>query len=440
MTKTKVVFFHRVMVKTGGVETLLLRILRGAHEILDDVTFSVVCAKSSIDMPEIRAIGSDYFVPGLRRPYDLPIDFAVSTGLSGFVASHGCRSVRSGTVPSLFMLSTTTELNWRSMDLSGRGRVARHVGEALPVSNIVFPTENSRRVSAIRFPRLVDSPIVPIPVWSAFGATSPIQDAAGSVTGPGSGSATRGLFRVCSVGRFEPFKTYNLWMGEVIRCLRSEGISITWDVFGSGTDEAAVRAIADRSGGSVAFRGVLPYEQFAAVVGEYDCFVGVGTAVWEAALTGIPCFVAQMWSSQPKFIGFVHECLEMSPGEPRADGVSFDPATALHGLVNMSPTARRDVGRADRDFVVSRMSPETVLPALLRVIEAGEIGGVMSPSLLRRDALFLSKELALGQVGVRTKYHQRGDELPPDHVLLPDILVEDGDVILSGDGGRRGRR
>jgi hypothetical protein len=408
MTTLNVVFYHPHIITTGGTETMILRLLRGAGELVPGVNFRVVCAKSDIDLPGIDVIGSKFYLPGLSATYDMPVDVAVATGLSGLVAAHGCASVRAGLTPLAIMLMTTTELNWPSMRTCGRHRVADYVGSVIPPTNVIFPTAFTRAISSIRHPLLVESPLVPLPVWAAFGAAEVPEP--GRVIVPPSG------LRVVSVGRLERFKAYNAWMPRVIADLRSKDIDITWDVFGHGTEEPMIRTAAEASGGAVRFRGVLPYAEFASTVSTYNCFVGTGTAVWEAALTGVPCLVPEMWSSGPNLIGAVHECLEMSAGEPRTDGIRFDAGHRLAELAGLSQADRNAIGAQDREFVVQRMSPEVVLPDFIRTLRACQPTRPMSRSLLIRDANFLAKERLFGAFGVRSTYIARGDE-PPEFDL-----------------------
>ena len=99
---------------------------------------------------------------------------------------------------------------------------------------------------------------------------------------------------ILSVGRFEDFKTYNLYMPSVLKRLRSLGVDARWVVYGEGYYQEQIIAATDAAGMAefVEMRGYLPYEQFADALSEAYVFVGMGTAIVEAAAAGVPTILA----------------------------------------------------------------------------------------------------------------------------------------------------
>jgi hypothetical protein len=99
--------------------------------------------------------------------------------------------------------------------------------------------------------------------------------------------------RIVSVGRLVAFKSYNMHAAKIIRQLLDAGIDATWDIWGYGPDEAAILSTIEKYDVSsyLRLRGSLPHYSFDETVSSYDVFVGMGTAVLEAAKTGMPAIV-----------------------------------------------------------------------------------------------------------------------------------------------------
>jgi len=96
--------------------------------------------------------------------------------------------------------------------------------------------------------------------------------------------------KIVSVGRLSPMKEYNLYMIDVVSALRKRGHDVTWWVYGTGKYEAAMREQIKKQGLEevVKLEGHVAYERFWKVLEEAYVFVGMGTAVLEAALFKVP--------------------------------------------------------------------------------------------------------------------------------------------------------
>lgn len=173
----------------------------------------------------------------------------------------------------------------------------------------------------------------------------------------GEGRTASRPLRIVSVGRLVPFKSYNLHAPEIVRLLVEAGIDATWDIWGYGPEEAAIRSrctecgVADR----VRLRGSLPHDDFDATVVTYDVFVGMGTSILEAAKTQTPSCLA-IEAGHDTCYGFLHEAPRDSVGD-RVEGVPtqtlFD---ALNRFARLSPAARSDIGRRDATTAAARES------------------------------------------------------------------------------------
>lgn len=107
------------------------------------------------------------------------------------------------------------------------------------------------------------------------------------------------IIKVCSVGRLVDFKTYNLWMLDVLAKLIAKGYQLKYDVYGGGDMQAIIEKKIEllNLGGIVKLKGHLDYELFDETILDYDLFVGSGTAIIQAASLGV-CSIAAIDSSQ----------------------------------------------------------------------------------------------------------------------------------------------
>ncbi|WP_144775904.1 glycosyltransferase [Marinobacter maritimus] len=107
-----------------------------------------------------------------------------------------------------------------------------------------------------------------------------------------SGSLKRPL-KIIAIGRLVDFKTYNLYMLEVVSELKTKGIFVKLDIFGDGPLKQHIITKINQLelNDSVALKGSLEYSKFDETVSHYDLFVGSGTAIIQAASLGLPSII-----------------------------------------------------------------------------------------------------------------------------------------------------
>lgn len=100
--------------------------------------------------------------------------------------------------------------------------------------------------------------------------------------------------RIVSIGRLAPMKEYNFYMIGVVRDLVDRGFDVRWDVYGDGPFlESMMGKVASAGLDSrITFHGRLPHEDFGKALETAYVFVGMGTALIEAALCRVPGPVA----------------------------------------------------------------------------------------------------------------------------------------------------
>ena len=100
--------------------------------------------------------------------------------------------------------------------------------------------------------------------------------------------------RLVSVGRLVEFKTYNLYMLDVARELKDNGIDFTYSIFGSGplSEIMAARIAELNLQDSVILEGDLEYSRLDEELSTHHLFIGTGTALLHAAANGLACITA----------------------------------------------------------------------------------------------------------------------------------------------------
>jgi hypothetical protein len=165
--------------------------------------------------------------------------------------------------------------------------------------------------------------------------------------------------RVVSVGRLVSFKSYNYTIARTVNGLRERGISIVWDIYGDGPDKTRLEdeVVASGLDYSIHFKGNLSYDQLAHTIGEYDVFVGMGTAALEAAQVGMPTVLA-IASSGDLTYGFLFEAPSDSVGE-KVEGVETTPIIdVLDRYSKLSDCEKRRIGRACQEDAQKRSNGE----------------------------------------------------------------------------------
>lgn len=102
-----------------------------------------------------------------------------------------------------------------------------------------------------------------------------------------------GELQLVSVGRLVDFKTYNLWMIEVVRQLRQNNIDCHYHIYGSGNFKPQIEAKIQQENlqDFVHLHGNVPYAELPVTLLKYDVFIGSGTAIVEAASLGLPSII-----------------------------------------------------------------------------------------------------------------------------------------------------
>jgi len=114
--------------------------------------------------------------------------------------------------------------------------------------------------------------------------------------------------RMCAVGRLVQFKTYNIWMSEVVKNLKDKNIDIVFDIYGEGPLRKKIESGKHYS--SINLKGQFDYSNFNEKIKEYDLFIGSGTAIIQASALGVPSIIGIESIEKPYTYGYFSEFYE----------------------------------------------------------------------------------------------------------------------------------
>lgn len=114
------------------------------------------------------------------------------------------------------------------------------------------------------------------------------------------------VLKVVAVGRLVEFKTYNLYMLDIIKRMNKKGYKVQFDIYGDGPLRSEIENKIQQLniGGQINLKGTLDYLEFDNTVGKYDLFIGSGTAIIQAAALGLPSIVGVENTVEPETYGY----------------------------------------------------------------------------------------------------------------------------------------
>ncbi|MBW3617026.1 MAG: glycosyltransferase [Proteobacteria bacterium] len=341
--------------RLGGAETLLLRI---ANHAVSEGLDVVVCAHPgelrSMFSESVRFIEHDdvYDLVQSVPAYLSGLEVAPTTVLFWVFDPHQMlpvslvrRAVRSRTKADSKVICGIYHPRecFRERDHPLIHRVCKLVFQVTPAEQWLFMNQACRASHEAEWKSsLSEYKVVPITVPH----TAPITWAPAENASP---------LRVVSVGRLVPFKAYNEGAIHITRRLVAQGLDVQWVLFGDGPEMERLRATAEELGvtGSVQFAGALGYELLFDTLVRFDIFVGMGTALLEAASAKMPSIMAV--DQQPRLTyGYLHEAPEDSVGEVVGPAPERDIGELLRTYAAMTPEERRRIGEACHGAVVTR--------------------------------------------------------------------------------------
>lgn len=125
--------------------------------------------------------------------------------------------------------------------------------------------------------------------------------------------------KIVSVSRLSPSKEYVFATIEVLKKLRAQGINYEFHVYGSGEylPELQQQVQTEQLESLVFLHGGIPYSEVNNALADAGYFIGMGAAIIEAAVLGIPSLQAIEYNKEPTVYGWFHELNDGEIGEYR---------------------------------------------------------------------------------------------------------------------------
>jgi hypothetical protein len=122
---------------------------------------------------------------------------------------------------------------------------------------------------------------------------------------------------IVSVGRLSGMKEYNIGMIDIINRLRNEGLYVKWQVYGDGPYRNVMENKIYKLGlsNSIKLMGNISYNEMHHVLEDAWLFVGMGTAIVEAAFARVPSIAVVPFQEEPMTFGCFHELPGFNVGE-----------------------------------------------------------------------------------------------------------------------------
>lgn len=371
----KRILFINLYFEMGGVETLLLRLIKELKNNGFDST--VLLLKNAYDpalMAELLRHAEVRFLADVWSPIPSRIRQRLGGEVFDYIFATINDALLLGALLQQFLYPRAhliagvyqTELFCQDITAEYRHREALRnlFCDGVPNANKIFGNDAARAYHEAKLHRnFASSPVVPLMI--DVGKYSP----------PSRENVDRN--KIVSVGRICDFKTYNFTMLSVIQELRAEGTPVTYHIYGSGPDEERLQQEIKGKGlaDCVFLHGPLEYANFKRTVSDAGVFVGSGTAVMEASACGVPSIPAIEYANEAISYGFLHDIRGTSFFEPNLALTKLRILDLVRTALTASGESYQTLERSALSSV-QRFSPENVRDAYIRALENTQNGSI----------------------------------------------------------------
>jgi glycosyltransferase involved in cell wall biosynthesis len=363
----KILFVYGNMYVLGGVQTWLTRMLPRVQEAGHEVALLTrppaepwdttdVFVEQLAQHATVHVGGRRWFSqsPSSQPPVERP-DVIFACGLEALLQAGLLQRSVAPDVKVVAGVFSPREYCWKAPRIYRRW--SQHLSERfvrrLPLENFMFSTEGMARQTGECVGRdLSASPVLPLPI-----DTDRFRPRPGRKVTPG---------KVVSVTRLVPYYTHHRQMINVIRDLREQGHEFSYHAHGSGPEHEALEAEAQRLGvaDAVFFHGALDYDRFEDAMDDAFAYIGMGTALLEAAASGVPALVAIDSHPGASTYGFIQDTLDNDLGGHSPTHPEHEIAERLLWLASRAGRQYREVEAASRaraeEFSLVRLVPRFV--------------------------------------------------------------------------------
>lgn len=207
--------------------------------------------------------------------------------------------------------------------------------------------------------------------------------------------ARNGRYKILSIGRLVNFKTYNLFMIDVIRELRNEIPNIEYTIIGDGplADTVVNKIQHFKMGNYVKLIKSIEYDQIRTLINEYDLHIGMGTSILDVGKYGMPSLVAVPFIQDSITHGYVYHLRPYCLGELDSQDRPFSMLSAIRQFLLRED--RQDVANRTLHYIQIHYNTDIVmssfldfvrnsyLPTQLTQIDFGEVRGLSAFEIAR---------------------------------------------------------
>ncbi|STX27704.1 colanic acid biosynthesis glycosyltransferase WcaL [Legionella beliardensis] len=255
------------------------------------------------------------------------------------------------------------EYCWSFKSKTKLAKFAAEIIQNFPAENVFFMNQGmkDRHTEKLQHDFSL-SPIIPVPV-----DVNSFQNAKRNF-------AFQTPYKIVSIGRITDFKTYNFTMIEVMAALIQEGLAVEYHIYGDGELLPRLQQLIQhyKLQDYVFLHGPVPYTLFSSVLEDAFLFVGVGTALVEAAACKLPCLQGIEMDKKAESYGFFHELTGYNLGEKNTDQPRYKMVDLIKQLMNYSEDAYREASylsyKRSLDFAI-----DSVIKTFLDSLQGAKI-------------------------------------------------------------------
>jgi len=176
-------------------------------------------------------------------------------------------------------------------------------------------------------------------------------------------------FNIVSIGNLKKFKSYNLYMINVVEELINLGYNVKYDIYGEGPLKHEMLKIINFKDleNNIQIHGQINYNDIDEVLKSCFVFIGMGTSIIEAAGRGIPSIVAVESIDKPYTYGFFYKLPYYNLGELLETKPSLSIIELLFDLFNMSDDEYLEEGKKNKEYV-KNYSIEKLMPEFEKIV------------------------------------------------------------------------
>jgi glycosyltransferase involved in cell wall biosynthesis len=374
LPRMEILFVYGNMYAVGGIQTWLLRMCRAlraeGHEValltrpggrVWDSTDELI--EQVGEHAAIHYAGLHWFRAPRYRLDDLGgPDVIFPCNLEAFLLAAQVQERLARNARIVAGVFHPKEYCWHAPRLQRRWsqHLTRRLIERLPGENFLFATDGMARETGRCLGRdLSGSPVLPLPIETERLRLPPERRV--------------DRRKIVSVARLAPYYTHHGHMIRVIRALRDQGHSFTYHAYGEGSEREALEREARRLDvqDAVFLHGSVQYDHFSEAVSDALVYVGLGTALIEAAASGVPALVAIDSHREAMTYGFIQDTTGNDIGGYVPGHPEFEIPERILWLADRSEEEYRAVAAASQERA-QEFSLTRLLPRFLRALDGAQ--------------------------------------------------------------------